>query len=310
MRHSYLLIAALIASSFVLAQRSLDPPEFYLSSVSKYHDFFDRDTSDNKIRRCDFIPAPYEVPPSKKTIDRWDPGSTGHLTVTTRDFISLHGYTDSLDKMLKTPGALIYTFENTDLVDSVGFLTLVKDSISASSFLAKVQKVKKREWELFRITIRKRGSTEKVQVFVRFLKSIFTVHLPDKSNRETIKINSIAPAIPVIHLGTIDYDRYKPGPGVAFNIGLVPRRPMLRLLSDIVGPISCELMLTPIESLDKVLATRVSGVGFFFNSFYGILHWGIAFYKPTFSRAEAYIGINLAPAMVIFNGGRKQRYRW
>lgn len=309
MRNFLFFSAALLVCTFAFAQRGADPPEFYLETQPNEKVGLNKMLSLDKVRRCDFIPAPYEVAPSKKTIDRLDPGSSGHLTLTVKDKISLHAV-DSLKWMLETSGSLIYTFENTDLVDSVGFLKLVHDSTTASTFLSKVAKIKKCEWELFRITIRKKGTDKKVQIFLRYLRSIFTAHLPDRSNRETIKITSIAPAIPVIHLGTIDYDRYKPGPGIAFNVGLVPRRPLPRLMADIVGPISCELMLTPIESLGAVLATRVSGVGFFFNSFYGILHWGIAFYKPTFSRAEAYIGINLAPAMVIFNGGRKQRYRW
>lgn len=309
MRKIFLSFAALLVCTFAFAQPGIDPPEFYLETQPNEKVGVNKMLSLDRVRRCDFIPAPYEVPAAKKTIDRWDPGSTGHLTLTVKDEISLHAV-DSLAWMLETPGALIYTFENTDLVDSLGFLKLIHDSTTASNFLSKVAKIRKRDWELFRITIRKKGSDKKVQIFLRYLRSIFTAHLPDRSHRETIKITSIAPAIPVIHLGTIDYDRYKPGPGIAFNVGLVPRRPLPRLMADIVGPISCELMLTPIESLDAVLATRVSGVGFFFNSFYGILHWGIAFYKPTFARAEAYIGINLAPAIQIFSGGRKQRYRW
>lgn len=309
MRHSYLFAAALFVSTLAFAQRGTDPPEFYLLSQPDENAGLNKMLSIDKVRRCDFIPAPYEVAPSKKTIHRLDPGSTGHLTLTLKDDISLHA-ADSLAWMLESPGALIYTFENTDLVDSVGFLKLVHDSTTASGFLAKVAKIKKREWELFRMTIRKKGSDEKVQIFLRYLVSIFTVHLPDRSNRETIRISSIAPAIPVIHLGAIDYDQYKPGPGIAFNIGLVPRRPLPRLLADLVGPVSCELMFTPIASLNNILATRVSGVGFFFNSFYGLLHWGVAFYEVDFARAEAYIGINFAPALQIFNGGRKQRYRW
>lgn len=309
MRKILPLIALLHLCVLVNAQRSIDPPQFYLETHPDPKAGLNKFLSLDRVRRADFIPAPYEVEPLKKTIDRLDPGSTGHLTLTLKDEISLHTV-DSLAWMLNTNGALIYTFENTDLVDSVGFLKLIADSSTASGFLAKVAKVRKREWELFRMTIRKKGSDQKVQIFLRYTKSIFTVNLPDKSNRETIKINSIAPAIPVIHLGSIDYETYKPGPGIAFNVGLVPRRPLVRLLSDIVGPISCEMMFTPIGGIDEILATRVSGVGFFFNSFYGLLHWGIAWYDPTFARAEAYVGINLAPAINIFNGGRKQRYRW
>jgi hypothetical protein len=304
------LFSFLLISAVSFAQNSSTPPEFYLRTQPDENAGLNKLLSLDKIRRADFIPALYEAQPSKKTIDRLDPGSTGHLTLTLKDKISLHGYSDSLDQLLNTYGALVYTFENTDLVDSAGFLTLVRDSSTAGEFLAKVMKVKKREWELFRMTIRRKGSDKKLHIFLRYTKSIFTVNLPDKSNRESIKINSISPAIPVIHLGAIDYDTYKPGPGIAFNIGLCPRRPLPRLLSDLVGPISCELMFTPVGGLNEILATRVSGVGFFFNSFYGLLHWGIAWYDPTFARAEAYIGINLAPAMQIFNGGRKQRYRW
>jgi hypothetical protein len=292
------------------AQRGIDPPEFFLETCPNEEVGLNKFLSLDKIRRADFIPALYEEQPDKKTIDRWDPGSTGHLTLALKDNISLHGYNDSLNVLLDTPGALVYTFENTDLVDSTGFLKLVQDSTTASRFISKVMKIRKREWELFRMTIRRKGSDRKFQIFLRYTKSLFTVNLPDKSNRENIKINSIAPAIPVIHLGAIDYETYKPGPGIAFNIGLIPRRPMPRLLSDIIGPVSCELMLTPIGGLNEILATRISGVGFFFNSFYGLLHWGVAFYEIDFVRAEAYIGINLAPAINIFNGGRKQRYRW
>lgn len=309
MLRTTLFYFALCSSTFASGQRAPDPPQFYLETYPDQEAGLNKFLSLNRIRRADFIPAPYEFEPGKKTIDRMDPGSTGHLTLTLKDDVGLHAV-DSLAWMLQTNGALIYTFENTDLVDSTGFLKLVADSTTASGFLAKVAKLRKREWELFRMTIRKKGSIETVQIFLRYTKSIFTVNLPDKSNRETIKITSIAPAIPVIHLGGIDYETYKPGPGVAFNIGLIPRRPLPRLLSDIVGPISCELMFTPIGGIDEILATRVSGVGFFFNSFYGLFHWGIAWYNPTFARAEAYIGINLAPAITIFNGGRKQRYKW
>lgn len=304
-----LTTAAVFISLFCTAQQSVSPAEFYLQT-SPDDITMNRIIGNTKVRRCDFIPALYEVEPSRKTISRLDPGSTGHLTLTLHDDISLHGTSDSLDELLRTPGALVYTLENTDLVDSVGFLKLIQDSTTASLFLSKVQKVRKREWDVFRMTIRRKGSDKKIQIFLRYLKSIFTVNLPDKSNRENIRINSIAPAIPVIHLGNIDYETYKPGPGIAFNVGLVPRRPLPRLLADILGPVSCEMMFTPIGGLDEILATRVSGVGFFFNSFYGLFHWGIAWYDLDFSRAEAYIGINLSPAITIFNGGRKQRYRW
>jgi hypothetical protein len=310
MLKSCFLSLALLCAVLSNAQRGTDPPEFYLETCPNETVGLNKFLSLDKVRRADFIPALYEEEPDKKTIDRWDPGSTGHLTFALKDVISLHGYNDTLNALLDTPGALVYTFENTDLVDSTGFLKLVQDSTTGTRFIAKVMKIRKREWELFRMTIRRKGSEKKFQIFLRYTKSIFTVNLPDKSNRETIKINSIAPAIPVIHLGAIDYDTYKPGPGIAFNIGLIPRRPFPRLISDIVGPISCEVMLTPIGGIDEILATRISGVGFFFNSFYGLLHWGVAFYEIDFVRAEAYIGINLAPAINIFNGGRKQRYRW
>ena len=310
MQKIYLALIALLLYTFLPAQRSVEPVEFYLLSQPDQGIRMNKFLHIDRVRRADFIPAQYEAQPGKKTIDRWDPGATAHLTLTLHDKISLHGSSDSIEALMATPGALVYTFENTDLVDSTGFLRLIADSTTATGFVHKVNKVLKREWDLFRITIRRKGSDKKFHVFLRFLKSIFTVNLPDKSNRETIKINSIAPAIPVIHLGSIDYDEYKPGPGIAFNVGLIPRRPMPRLIADIVGPISCELMFTPIGGLNEILATRVSGVGFFFNSFYGLLHWGIAFYEFDFARAEAYIGINLAPAITIFNGGRKQRYRW
>lgn len=310
MRKLHLFVLALVTCANLCAQRSLNPPEFYLESVPDQEKGLNNFLHIDRVRRADFIPALYEAQPDKKTIKRLDPGSTGHLTLTLHDEISLHGYTDSLTLLLNTPGALVYTFENTDLVDSTGFLKLVADSNTAYTFLKKVGKIMKREWELFRMTIRRKGSDEKFHIFLRYTKSIFTVNLPDESNRENIKINSIAPAIPVLHLGAIDYDEYKPGPGIAFNIGLIPRRPLPRLISDLIGPVSCELMLTPIGGFNEILATRVSGVGFFFNSFYGLLHWGVAFYEINFVRAEAYIGINLAPAITIFNGGRKQRYRW
>lgn len=310
MRKLHLFVLALVTCAHLCAQRSLDPPDFYLESVPDQEKGLNNFLHIDRVRRADFIPALYEAQPDKKTINRLDPGSTGHLTLTLHDEISLHGYTDSLTLLLNTPGALVYTFENTDLVDSTGFLKLVADSGTAYTFLQKAGKIRKREWELFRMTIRRKGSDQKFHIFLRYTKSIFTVNLPDKSNRENIKINSIAPAIPVLHLGAIDYEQYKPGPGIAFNIGLIPRRPIPRLISDLIGPVSCELMLTPIGGFNEILATRVSGVGFFFNSFYGLLHWGVAFYEINFVRAEAYIGINLAPAITIFNGGRKQRYRW
>lgn len=310
MRKFQLVVVLLHLCPALYAQRGVDPPEFYLQSHPDQEIKMNKWLHIDKVRRADFIPALYEEEPGKKTIDRWDPGYTGHLTLTMHDKISLHGYSDSIEVLMSTPGALIYTFENTDLVDSTGFLRLIADSTTASMFINKVNRVLKREWALFRVTIRKKGSDKKYQVFLRFLKSIFTVNLPDKSNRETIKINSIAPAIPVIHLGSIDYETYQPGPGIAFNIGLIPRRPWPRLIADIVGPVSCEIMFAPISSIEDALAIRCSGIGFFFNSFYGILHWGVAIYEPTFARAEAYIGINLSPAITIFNGGRKQRYRW
>lgn len=310
MIRTLLLCLTLCLVCNLFAQRGINPPEFYLESVPDQNKGLNNFLNIDKVRRADFIPALYEAEPGKKTIDRLDPGSTGHLTMTLHDEISLHAYSDSLTILLSTPGALVYTFENTDLIDSTGFLKLVNDSTTASMFLSKVKKVRKREWELFRMTIRRKGSDKKYHIFLRYTKSIFTANLPDKSNRETMKINSIAPAIPVIHLGSIDYETYKPGPGLAFNVGLIPRRPLPRLIADLVGPVSVEMMFTPIGGFNEIFATRVSGVGFFFNSFYGLLHWGIAWYDPTYSRAEAYIGINLAPAMQILNGGRKQRYRW
>ncbi len=310
MRNFHLVLLSLLLCPVLFGQRGIESPNFFLETCPDQEVGLNKFLSLDKIRRADFIPALYEAQPDKKTISRVDPGSTGHLTLALRDNISLHGYTDSLNALLETPGALVYTFENTDLIDSTGFLKLIEDSSTGSRFITKVLKIRKREWELFRMTIRRKGSDKKFQIFLRYTKSLLTVNLPDKSNRESIQINSIAPAIPVIHLGEIDYDTYKPGPGIAFNIGLIPRRPLPRLISDMIGPISCELMLTPIGGLNEILATRISGVGFFFNSFYGLLHWGVAFYEIDFVRAEAYIGINLAPAINIFNGGRKQRYRW
>jgi|GEM_PF-4891220 hypothetical protein len=308
--HKYqLLFAQLFLCAVLFAQREVNPAEFYLET-SPEELRINHIIGNAKVRRADFIPAPYESVPDKKTIDRIDPGSSGHLTLTLNDNITLRGYNDSLDALLRTPGALVYTFENTDLVDSLGFLKLVQDSSIATLFLSKVKKIRKREWELFRMTIRRKGSSQKFHIILRYTKSIFTINLPDKSNRESIRINSIAPSIPVIHLGSIDYESYKPGPGISINFGLIPRRPIPRLLADIVGPVSAEIMFTPVSSLEDAIAIRCSGIGFFFNSFYGLLHWGIAIYDPQFSRAEAYIGVNLAPAITIFNGGRKQRYRW
>jgi len=307
---SILISISLVAVVALHAQRGSTPPDFYFQSQPNENVGLNKFLHLDRVRRADFIPAPYDAKPSVKTVDRSDPGSTGHLTLVQKDKISLNGYTDSAQALLESYGSLIYTFESNDLLDSSGFLVLIHDSTTASNFLSKIPKIKKREWELYRITIRKKGSTEKTHIFIRYLMSIFTVHLPDKSNRETIKINSISPAIPVIHLGEIDYDRYQPGPGISFNIGLIPRRPFPRLIADIVGPISIELMFTPVTSLNDILAVRSSAVGFFFNSFYGILHWGIAWYTPTFARAEAYIGINLAPAMQLLEGGKKNRYRW
>ncbi|MBI3510731.1 MAG: hypothetical protein HY064_08705 [Bacteroidetes bacterium] len=259
-------------------------------------------------REGSFIPETDLI--SKKYVNRNDPGSTGHFTLLTSDPFTIAGENDSVEMRLSLPGNFIYTFENRESTDSVPYVALVSDSSTATNFLDRVKKIRKREWEIYRIAIRIKNSTETWCMYLRFQPDLLTINLPNKSNRETMKIHSISPAIPVIHLGHIDYTNYTIGPGISFNVGLAPRKPYLRLLADIVGPVSIEWMFRPISEFNDIFAIKSNAVGIFFNSGYGIFHWGIAWYTPTYSRAEAYIGINLAPAMQLFNGGKAKRYRW
>ncbi|HET6990737.1 MAG TPA: hypothetical protein VFJ43_05410 [Bacteroidia bacterium] len=259
-----------------------------------------------------FIPTLQE--PGKRNIDPRDPGASAHLTVLIKDNVLISGSTDSLNKLINTPGSFVYLFENTDWDDSTRFLPLIRDSTTADNFLAQVRKVKKREWTLYRIVIQpryfNRAKGISYAMYLRYQVNVFTVDIPNKSNRENLRMKSISPSIPLIHLGNYDSTQYNLGPGISFNFGLAPCRPLLRLAADFLGPVSIEWMIHPIHNVNDALAIHGTALGLFFNSGYGIFHWGIAFYTPKFSRAEAYIGINLVPAMQVWNSRGKQRYRW
>ncbi len=254
------------------------------------------------------------VEPHKKNIHPKDPGAAGHLTLLTKDPFTIQGRNDTLQISLNIPGAYVFYFESTDLLDTSRFLALIQDSTTVDRFLARVKNVKKREWELYRISIRprfeNRATGKYYSFYLRFQGDLLTINLPNKSNREAFRMKSISPTIPIIHLGDYDSTNYKVGPGISFNVGLAPRKPFLRLGADLLGPISIEWMFFPIDNLHDVLAVRSSAVGIFFNSFYGIFHWGFAFYTLNYARGEAYIGINLVPIMSLWESRGKQRYRW
>jgi hypothetical protein len=162
-----------------------------------------------------------------------------------------------------------------------------------------VAKIRKREWELYRIVLHQRGTENYYSFYLRYQNDVFTASLPKKGSRENFAIKSISPSIPVIHFGAINDPSRQFGPGISFGIGAV-----------LLGPLSIEWMFQPIGSLNDVVAIRSIAVGIFFNSFYGVLHYGVAWYTPSYSRAEAYIGINLVPAIQLLGAGKKQRYRW
>jgi hypothetical protein len=269
--------------------------------------------SDGSTKRTgNFIPNLVE--PTKKNIDPLDPGKCGHLTVLIKDNCIIEGTNDSLKKLLETRGSFVYIFENTDLLDTSKYLPLITDSSTVFDFLSRVKKVKKIEWELYRIVIEPRYSEKSrgkyYAFYVRYQVNNFTVNLPTKSNRQNLRMKSISPTIPIIHLGNYDSTQYNLGPGISFNIGLAPCRPILRFAADFLGPVSIEWMIHPINNVNDVFAIHATALGLFFNSAYGIFHWGIAFYTASYSRAEAYIGINLVPAMQLWNSRGKQRYRW
>ncbi len=263
-------------------------------------------------RNGTFIPTLEE--PSKKNIDPRDPGASAHLTLLIKDKVEIIGSTDSLTHLLNTYGSFVYLFENTDMLDSTKYLPLIQDSTTISNFLGRVKNVRKREWDLYRIIIQprfyNRPSEISYAMYLRFQVDILTINLPSKNNRENLRMKSISPSIPLIHIGNYDSSQYNLGPGISFNIGLAPCRPLFRLAADFIGPVSIEWMFHPIHSVDDILAIHGSAVGLFFNSGYGLFHWGIAFYTPTFSRAEAFIGINLVPLLQVWNSRGKQRYRW
>ncbi len=265
---------------------------------------------DKSIKRTGtFIASTVE--PKRKEIDPRDPGKDAHLSVLEKEVLTISATTDSLKNLLNAHGSFVYRFQNTDMLDTTIYLTLVADSSTATEFLARVRNIRKREWELYRILISTRGpGARHYAMYIRFQEDLLSLDLPDKSNRENIQIKSISPAIPVIHLGRIDYSQYKIGPGISFNVGLIPTRPLMRLAADIIGPVSVEWMFHPISGFNDVLAIRSSAVGLFFNSAYGLFHWGLAWYSLTYCRAEAYIGINFVPLMQLLDSRKKMRYRW
>jgi hypothetical protein len=298
------LILAFIFSNVLHCIAQSPEPVFHLVVFKK-----DEQTI---ARKGNFIPSLVE--PHKRKIKAKDPGAAGHFTVLTKDPFIIQGRNDTLEKSLNAWGSYVYHFESTDMLDTSKYLPLIQDSTTVDRFLARVKKVRKREWELYRIVIRPRfedreGATY-YSFYLRFQNDLLTVNLPDKSNRETLRFKSISPTIPLIHLGDYDSTNYNVGPGLSFNVGLAPRKPLLRLGADLLGPISIEWMFFPINNVKDVFALQASAIGIFFNSGYGILHWGFAFYTLNYSRGEAYIGINLVPLMSLWESRGKQRYRW
>lgn len=298
------ILSAFILFNAIYSVAQSAKPDFYLVVFKK--------DGQTEARRGNFIPNLQE--PTKKNIHPRDPGAAGHLTVLIKDPFVIQGQNDTLEKSLNTWGSYVYHFESTDLLDTSKYLPLIQDSTTVDRFLARVRNVKKREWELYRICIRpryeNRDGGKYYSFYLRFQGDLLTINLPNKSNREAFRMKSISPTIPIIHLGDYDSTNYKVGPGISFNVGLAPRKPLLRLGADLLGPISIEWMFFPIENIHDVFAIRASAIGLFFNSGYGILHWGFAFYTLNYARGEAYIGINLVPLMSIWESRGKQRYRW
>lgn len=254
--------------------------------------------------------TPSVVEPRKKEIKRDDPGSCAHLTMLVDDNMLIRGGNRTLDSLINIPGKIVFLYQNTDWMDTSKYLTLLADSVNASHFIGNINKVKKREWELYRIVLHPKETNLYYTFYLRYQNSLISAKLPKRGSHDNFAIKSISPAIPVFHLGSVNDATRTFGPGLSFNIGLVPTRPLRRLAADILGPVSIEWMFQPVTNFHEALDLRSTALGLFFNSFYGIFHWGIAWYTPTYCRAEAYIGINIAPAMILFEGGRKQRYRW
>ncbi|HLG02394.1 MAG TPA: hypothetical protein VI731_02285 [Bacteroidia bacterium] len=304
MKKSFLFFFAALFSQQIFSQQPVYPEK--ASSTDFYLHILDEEM---QIERTgNFVPG--LVQPAKKKIKRSDPGASGHFTLLIKNNILIRGGTDTLDKLLNQSGNFLFLFQNTDLLDSSKYLTLVADSVDQAHFIARVNKIRKRDWELYRLVLHPRGTDLYYTFYLRYLKNIFTASLPKKGSRENFAVKSISPAIPVIHLGILDDPNRQFGPGLSFSLGLVPVRPFRRLVADIIGPISIEWMFKPVATLEEALAIRSLAVGLFFNSFYGIFHWGIAWYEPLYCRAEAYIGINLVPVMQLLQGGKTQRYRW
>ncbi|MDQ3111939.1 MAG: hypothetical protein M3R17_18795 [Bacteroidota bacterium] len=300
----YILVPVLILfCAFYCSAQTLSP-DFHLLVFKK--------DGQTIARKGDFIPNLQE--PHKRKIHPADPGKAGHFTVLIKDAFVIQGRNDTLEQKLNAWGSYVYYFENTDMLDTSKYLPLIQDSTTVDRFLARVKKVKKREWELYRIVIRPRFENREggkyYCFYLRFQGDLLTINLPDKSNREALRFKSISPTIPLIHLGDYDSSSYHVGPGISFNIGLAPRKPFLRLAADLLGPVSIEWMFFPIQNLHDALAVRSAAIGIFFNSGYGILHWGFAFYTLNYARGEAYIGINLVPVMSLWESRNKQRYRW
>lgn len=297
------LVIFFLLTGFLSAQQSYTP-DFTITSTKKF--------GPNTTRTGNFLPTLQE--PSKKNIDSWNPGSSGHLTVLLKDSLKIHGKNDSLEKKLHTPGGYVYIFENTDRLDSLKFLPIISDSTTVDHFLKEITKVRKREWELHRIIIQPRYKNRGEEVswvfYLRFQPDIYSLDLPNKNNRQTLEIKSISPVIPIYHIGDYDTAHYIIGAGLSFNFGLKPRRPLMRLCADLLGPVSLEWMFRPPTGIHNIFALHTSAIGLFFNSGYGIFHWGIAFYTATYSRAEAYLGINLFPVMSLWESRHKQRYKW
>ncbi|CAN5165366.1 hypothetical protein BH09BAC5_BH09BAC5_29930 [soil metagenome] len=291
---------------------------FYISVLiaqpveADYHLVVFKKDAQTVLRKGDFIPNLQE--PTKRNIQSRNPGAAGHFTLLLKDLYIIQGRNDTLEKRLNTWGNYVYQFENTDFDDTSKYLPLIQDSTTFDRFLLRVRKVKKHEWELYRIVIRPRYENRNegtyYAFYLRFQSDILTINLPNKSNRQSFRMKSISPTIPLIHLGNYDSSHYQVGPGISFNIGLTPRRPFCRLGADLLGPISIEWMFYPINNIHDVFAIRASALGLFFNSAYGILHWGFAFYSLKYTRGEAYIGINFVPIFSLWESRNKQRYRW
>ncbi|CAN5850633.1 hypothetical protein BH11BAC7_BH11BAC7_32620 [soil metagenome] len=298
------IFSLLIFFNAITCIAQIAKPDFYLVVFKK--------DGQTVARRGNFIPNLQE--PTKKNIHPRDPGAAGHLTVLIKDSYIIQGQTDTLEKSLNDWGSYVYHFESTDMLDTSNYLPLIQDSTTVDRFLERVKKVRKQEWELYRIVIRpryeKREGATYYAFYLRFQNDLLTINLPNKSNRESFRMRSISPTIPIIHLGDYDSTNYKVGPGISFNVGLAPRKPLLRLGADLLGPVSIEWMFFPIENIHDVFAIRASAIGLFFNSGYGILHWGFAFYTLNYARGEAYIGINLVPLMQLWDSRGKQRYHW